>query len=305
MKKGFYMGSAGAPIIFISVFAFVAILAALFVAFAKISPVRPSILPVDAEEELLFESGKFRYVRSKNLKAPNAPQEAILFLHGFNNQLAVWNDVVANLGPCQDTLRIDLPGFGGSTWSSDDFTLPIQAKRIISLLDHLKLRKVTLVGVSMGGSVSAWIAAHYPERVQALVLIAASGYPGSLQYGGVYGRLLKPGLANRLAMVLSGSWLYRQLFPSSVAFQGLSVTSSYGEPWAQALPRIQAPTTLLWSKGDLAVPVEFAYQIQKQIPNSELILSTDEAGHDIPGRQPEWVGERVCKIHQEFRKGKP
>ena len=50
--------------------------------------------------------------------------------------------------------------------NSEDFS-----SDLIALMDHLKLDKAILCGLSMGGHISLQTAIRYPERVKSLILI--------------------------------------------------------------------------------------------------------------------------------------
>jgi pimeloyl-ACP methyl ester carboxylesterase len=47
------------------------------------------------------------------------------------------------------------------------------------MLDRLGIRRASLCGLSLGGMVSMWLAAHAPERVERLVLCSTSAGLGS------------------------------------------------------------------------------------------------------------------------------
>ena len=166
-------------------------------------------------------------------------------------------------------------------------------------MDKMSLSRVIFVGVSMGGSLSAWIAAHYPERVRGIILLAPSGFPGSLNHGNLFGKTLRPGFLNRFASRVADSGLYRHLYSDSAALQALTVTASYGEPWAQALNKIHAPALVLWSRGDIGVSFSYAEAVAKAIHGSTLIPLAENVGHDIPANNPELIGELVCKMQKE------
>lgn len=267
--------------------------AGVFPALDLIAPKAPALIDVNGVEILSLEPGRVRYQSAG--EGQGKDDHAIVLLHGFNNQLGVWNGVWPLLEKCGRRVRLDIPGFGGSTWPTDDFGLPAQAARVVSAFEALGLERVTLVGVSMGGSLAAWIAAYYPERVQALVLLAPSGYPGSLNYGGPFGKLLRPGLVNALARRLAATERFKRDYPSSAALQALSVTSSYGEPWAEALEKIQAPTWLVWSRGDAGVPFSFAADVAKRLVHGKLVPLEESVGHDIPAARPELIARLACE----------
>ena len=168
-----------------------------------------SVKQISDSNFMQLDSGRVRYQDTR------AEQEAILFLHGFNGQMSHWNSAWSELHDCARLIRMDIPGFGESEWQEDSYTLGAQGKRVIEFLDSLGVEQVTLVGISMGGSLAAWLAAEYPNRVTAVTLIAPSGLTGSLTFGGRFKRFYEPGLANDIGVTISQSNIYKMLFPRS------------------------------------------------------------------------------------------
>jgi pimeloyl-ACP methyl ester carboxylesterase len=256
-----------------------------------IAPRQPVLVNVEGAQVASLDGGTIRY------HSEGAGSHALLLLHGFNSQLSIWNGVWPELSECGRRVRIDIPGFGGSTWKTDSFSLESQAARVVSFLDAMQIERVTLVGVSMGGSLSAWIAANYAERVAGLVLLAPSAYPGSLRGRGLFAQLYGAGFWNRVATQIASSALFRRLHPESTALQALTVTSSYGESWARALHKIRAQTWLLWSRGDTTVPFAYAPAVASSIRESTLLQLPIDVGHDIPANRARLIGELACQVH--------
>jgi pimeloyl-ACP methyl ester carboxylesterase len=269
----------------------IALLAALpFLLLWWVTPSAPVLRRVEGEQLAVLDGGRVRFEHA------GSGADAIVLLHGFNGQLGHWNGVWSRLDGCGARLRLDAPGFGGSHWPTDDFGLEAQARRVIALLDARGLARVTLVGTSMGGSLAAYISAHYPQRVERLALLAPSGYTGALRYSGLYGAILRPGRLNAWALRLARSALYRALFPRSRALQALSVTASYGPGWVEALPRIQAPTLVVWSRGDEGVSHTTALAVRAAIRGSELLWLDEATGHLIPQMRPELIAALGCAL---------
>ena len=266
--------------------------AAAFPALAAISGRAPELIEVEGAVTAAVGPGRIRYQRAGD------SGNTMLLLHGYNNQLAVWNPSWPQVSQCGQAIRIDIPGYGGSNWPTASFALPDQAARIIAFLDTQDISQVTLIGVSMGGSLAAWIAAKYPERVRSLMLMAPSGYPGALTYGGRFRFLYRRGLANALATRIAGSGLYRRLYPTSRALEALTVTASYGASWAAALPAIQAPTLVVWSRGDPAVPFEYADSVTRAIPGAVLLPLSADVGHALNERRAELIGHLACQLNR-------
>jgi len=73
----------------------------------------------------------------------------------------------------------DMRGQGNSTYKNQFNRLEDLAEDVNDFLVHLKISKVTIIGTCLGGYVSAILAARYPEKVEALVLIGAISYLGA------------------------------------------------------------------------------------------------------------------------------
>lgn len=98
-------------------------------------------------------------------------REPILALHGLASS-AHWYDIVAPL--LRDRYRIVAPdqrGHGQTTQASDGYGWHSVASDAVGLLDALGIEKAIVFGHSWGGNVAVGLAAHYPERVAALVMI--------------------------------------------------------------------------------------------------------------------------------------
>ncbi|MFT3907343.1 MAG: alpha/beta hydrolase [Steroidobacteraceae bacterium] len=252
---------------------------------------RPTTLPTD--QRLATAEGTWRF------EDAGTGDHALVLLHGFNQGLEQWDAVWAGLAACPvRRLRVDLPGFAGSRFTGAEFGLPSQATRLLALLQARGVHRVTLAGVSMGGSLAAWFAAKYPGRVSQVALFAPSGYPDALTHPGLFGLLVKPGPLNRAASRVADTWLFAQLFPRSAALQALTVTASYGAPWAEALPRIEAPTLVVWSRLDPVADAGTAESVVRLIPRGRLLWLDAGAGHSAPNTRPERVAGLLCRLAQ-------
>ena len=257
---------------------------------ARAAPSLPALIAVDGARDASFPDGRIRY------QDEGSGPDATVFLHGFNGQLGGWNGTWAAGTTCGRRLRLDIPGYGGSDWRGDDYGLAAQARRVIALLDARGIERATLVGTSMGGSLAAYIAAYYPQRVTRLALLAPSGYTGSLRYHGVFGLMTRPGPVNAAARGLAATALFRRLFPRSRALQAASVTASYGPAWVAALGRIEAPTLIAWSRGDVGVSHTTALDVRNAIRGSALLWLDAATGHLIPQERAELVAALACRL---------
>lgn len=110
----------------------------------------------------------------------------VLLIHGFGSNGRInwfntnWVKTLNDAG--YRCIVVDNRGHGESQkfYSPDDYGPDIFAADAVALLDHLKLDKVDVVGYSMGARITAWISAHWPERVNRAV------------FGGMGARMIRP-----------------------------------------------------------------------------------------------------------------
>ena len=107
----------------------------------------------------------------------------VLALHGLASS-AHWYDIVAPL--LRDRYRIVCPdqrGHGQTTQARSGYDWQSVASDAVGLMDHLDIPEAAVLGHSWGGNVAINVAARFPERVRALVLIEG-GFFGPRLGGG-------------------------------------------------------------------------------------------------------------------------
>ena len=103
----------------------------------------------------------------------------VVLLHGGGPGASAWSNFGPNLPEFATrfrTLMLDQPGFGESDKPAVEgnyFTFA--ARALASLLDHLGIDKVHLVGNSLGGGTAVRFALNYPDRAARLVLMGPGG----------------------------------------------------------------------------------------------------------------------------------
>jgi len=102
--------------------------------------------------------------------------EHVVLLHGFGANKTHWLRFARFIIPGYHVVIPDLPGFGQSTYDeTGDYSHNAQAARIKLFADALGLKKIHIVGNSMGGNVAGNFAAEHPDMVASLALFDASG----------------------------------------------------------------------------------------------------------------------------------
>ncbi|WP_445721405.1 alpha/beta fold hydrolase [Flavobacterium sp.] len=96
---------------------------------------------------------------------------AVILLHGFLENSTMWEALLPELSKKNRVICIDLLGHGKSDSLSYIHTMEDMADAVHHILHELKLRKVVLVGHSMGGYVALAFAELFPEMMKGLVLV--------------------------------------------------------------------------------------------------------------------------------------
>jgi pimeloyl-ACP methyl ester carboxylesterase len=105
-------------------------------------------------------------------KLGNRALTPILIVHGLSYFSWDWLKVGQVLAAEREVVAMDMRGFGDSDWSpTKDYSVPTMAQDIVNVLEHLGWKRALLVGHSMGGRSTTYVAAKHPERAAGLALI--------------------------------------------------------------------------------------------------------------------------------------
>ena len=97
-------------------------------------------------------------------------ETAVLLVHGFPLDRRLWAAQADALANMTRVITPDLRGHGRSQALAGPYTMEQHADDLAALLDHLKIRRAVVVGLSMGGYVAFAFWRRHPERVQSLIL---------------------------------------------------------------------------------------------------------------------------------------
>ena len=100
----------------------------------------------------------------------------ILFLHGFTGSSNDWKFILGKIPTRFSPVFIDLIGHGKSESPNDinNYTKESQMEIINQLLDFLSIKKIIIVGYSMGGRLALSFTMKFPKKIKALVLESTS-----------------------------------------------------------------------------------------------------------------------------------
>jgi pimeloyl-ACP methyl ester carboxylesterase len=166
-------------------------------------------------------------------------------------------------------LRFDYSGTGSSGGNFDDGTLAGWLGQSLELIDQLVDGPIILIGSSMGGWIALHLALRLPDRIEALVGIAAA--PDFTDWGFTSDQkaeLRETGRIERLSPYGGESQLTTLAFWRSGEELRL-----LGGPIA-----VDCPVRLVHGNADDDVPVEVAIKLMRQLRSADVQLSVLKGG---------------------------
>ena len=95
---------------------------------------------------------------------------AIVFLNSLGTDFRVWDKLLDVLGDRFRTVRMDKRGHGLSTNHKNDISIESLAKDVSALVDFLTIKKICLVGLSIGGLIAFEFIKQRPDLCNKLIL---------------------------------------------------------------------------------------------------------------------------------------
>lgn len=99
---------------------------------------------------------------------------ALVLLHGFLENKTMWDKYITTFSKNHRVIAIDLLGHGDTECCGYVHVMEDQADMIFAVLIYLRIRKIVLVGHSMGGYVALAFAELYPDYIKGLFLLNSS-----------------------------------------------------------------------------------------------------------------------------------
>ncbi len=119
------------------------------------------------EKWLSFKNTKISYTDS-------GKGAVVVLLHGFLENKHMWNEIIPEISKNKRVLAIDLLGHGHTECLGYIHPMELMADAVAAVLKTLRIRKITLIGHSMGGYVSLALSEKNPEMIRGLCLLNAT-----------------------------------------------------------------------------------------------------------------------------------
>ena len=291
---------------------------------------RPRDVEWSEHRERLRHAEKSRFVEVEGVRVHY--QEAgvgrdgespVLLIHGFCASNFVWSETLEPLA--EAGFRVVAPDLIGHGFSEKpeggEYTIEMQARMIVGLMDALGIERAVLVGSSYGGAVAAVCALDHASRVERLVLVgtvsndevprrvwlrlAASPVVGEvfspllLDARRLVKRHLRRTYAAQNGFLLDEERITAHQRPLLAANTHRAILRTLRR-WSAAriereAARIRQPTLLVWGAHDREVPLRSGERLHELIEGSRLFVFPN-CGHLPQEERPQEFASLVAEF---------
>ena len=231
--------------------------------------------------------------------APLEPGDApLVFVHGLSDSWRSYEPILS-LMPDQQALAFTQRGHGEATQPRYGYAATDFSNDLAAFLDAMRIPRAVLVGHSMGSTVVQRFAIDHPERVAGLVIFGANatwkGNPMVTEvWDNVVSHLTDPVDPEFVRAFQSSDRVPAERLEMMIA-ESLPVPARTWQEvgramlaadFADDLPRITAPTLVIWGAEDPLCSQEEQARLCDLIPQAELLVYPD-AGHNLHWEHPE------------------
>ena len=230
----------------------------------------------------------------------------VVLLHAGVVDSRIWRDVVPLLAPRHTVVTYDQRGYGQSPAWDGPYS---SVDDLRALLEELSLDRVSLVGLSRGGTIALEFTLEHPERVDALVLVASGLRGGGIRIEltpEVEARWEDAEARNDVAAMAEldmGLWaplgaddeLRAMFFENAEASNAEDPEVVPQWTPAERLGEVAVPTLVINADRDVPALVAAGERVAREIPNARL-ATIEGADHMVPWRKPEELVRLVLEF---------
>jgi 3-oxoadipate enol-lactonase len=213
-------------------------------------------------------------------------ERTVVLSNSLGTTCEIWDRQVPALEGRARVVRYDHRGHGKPPVPPGPYTIAELGQDVVSLLDSLGVERASFCGLSLGGMVGMWLAAHAPDRIDRLVLICTSARLPRDPWV-ERARLVRAEGTSAVADAVVGRWFtpgFAAREQELVARMRAMIAATPAEGYAACcdaiaamdlrddLANIRAPTLVLGAAHDSAIPPEHSAAVAAAIPGARLVV---------------------------------
>lgn len=244
----------------------------------------------------------------------------IILIHGTGSSLHTFDEWTIQLKNDYRVIRMDLPGYGlTDPFPKRNYSIDSYVKFIKQFLDEKDIRQCIIGGNSLGGHIAWKFTATYPNMVNKLIVIDASGYPYKSKRIPMAFKLAKIPILKDIFTFITPKFIVRSSIENVYADKSkvtdaiidryfeltlhsgnrqafIDKFSAKNDPDAfKQISSILQPTLILWGDQDFLIPLENAQFFHQDLPNNTLVI-LDNTGHVPMEESPKQSVEAVISF---------
>jgi 3-oxoadipate enol-lactonase len=247
---------------------------------------------------------------------------AVCLIHGFPLDRRMWRpQVIALASAGYRVITPDLRGFGESDAPDGPYAMDLFADDMAALLDHLRVERAVVGGMSMGGYVLLNLLERYPERVAAACFIVtrsgADDEAGKERRLGLASEVMKSGplmVADQFEKILFATktakarpelvaevyaWMMEK---DARGVAGGLLAMRERKDYTDLLKGFHLPALVIGAEEDRAVPADNARTLAEGLPQSRLCIIPG-AGHLANLEQPQLFNNCLLEFLKDLPQG--
>lgn len=240
-------------------------------------------------KQLTYKEARINYTTSGS-------GHTVVLLHGFLENLTMWDEFSKKLSITNNVIAIDLPGFGQSDIIINNHSMRLMAETVMQVLEKECISKCIMAGHSMGGYVTLAFAELFEDKLDGIILFHSHAAADDEEAKINRNRTIKI-VANNHAKFISGfipslfteenaakfSSEIEQLINSSLLTKNEGVIAALAgmrdrRDYLTLLSELEIPVFFIAGKKDSRIPIEKITQ-QITLPKISEALLLENVGH--------------------------
>jgi len=211
----------------------------------------------------------------------------LMLSNSLGSTLQMWEPQMRAFTQVFRVIRYDRRGHGKSNVTPGPYSIERLGRDALAILDDLNIEKVHWCGISMGGMVGQWLAAHAPERLGKIVLANTTSYYPDPSIWDVRIKAVRDGGLAAVADTVIAGWLtqeFRDSYPEIADRMKAMLLATPVEGYVaccealraldlrEDLLEIKSPTLVIAGRYDKSTPITMAEAIRGRIPGASMTI---------------------------------